>query len=137
MGYQNREPEEDTGSVQTFAVTEPDNADMDVENPDLMVDKQMQGDYNAAEVMAIETAMINAQNEYIKSQKEQKNYPRIDVMVDKNCLISYTGHMVDFDYEGFMEIIDKVLMARIDIEALVNERVKNMPKQQLEQTGYQ
>jgi len=137
MGIVNREAEEDTGAIQTFAVTDPDDPDMLIENPDLTVNKEMPGDYNAAEVMALETVMLNAQKDFIKSQKEQKNYPRIDVMIEKNCLISYTGHMEDFPAEEFQTLVDKTIMARIDIEGLVNERVKNMPKEQFEQTGYQ
>jgi len=113
MGIVNREAEEDTGAIQTFAVTDPDDPDMLIENPDLTVNKEMPGDYNAAEVMALETVMLNAQKDFIKSQKE------------------------DFPAEEFQTLVDKTIMARIDIEGLVNERVKNMPKEQFEQTGYQ
>ena len=137
MPYTNREPEEDTGSVQTLRVTEPDTADVDVENPDIHIDKEMPVDYNAAEVMAVETAWINAQNEFIKQQKEQKNYPRIDVMIDKNCLISYTGHMADFPAEEFQLLVDKAIMARIDLDRLWNERIIKGPREMLGITGYQ
>ena len=137
MGIENREPEEDTGAIQTFSVTGPDDSDMELENPDVQTGREMTGDFNAAEVMAMETAWMNAAKEYERQQKEQKNYPRIDVMIEKNCLVSYTGHMEDFPTETFQEIIDKVVVARLDIEQLINERVKNMPKDSFEQSGYQ
>lgn len=137
MAYDNREPKEDTGAVQTFNVTAPDDADIDLVTPDLEVKKEMEVDYEAAEVMALETAMINAQNEFVKSQKEQKNYPRIDVMVDKNCLISYTGHMEDFPAEEFQLLVDKTIMARIDLDCLWNERVIKGPREPLAPMGYQ
>ena len=136
LPYGPREPEEDTGAIQTFAVTPPDDGDIDIENPDVETSKEMLVDFNAAQAIAMETAWLNAASEFQKQQKEQKNYPRIDVMVDKNCLVSYTGHMEDFPANDFQEIIDKVIVARIDIEQIVNERVKHMPRDKYEQTGY-
>lgn len=136
MTYENREAEEDTGAIQTFKVKD-DNPDIDVENPDVLNMREMENDYQAAEIIAIETAWMNATNEYAKTQKEQKNYPRIDLMVDKNCLISYTGHMADFPAEDFQMMIDKVIMARIDLDRLWNERIIKGPREVPGITGYQ
>ena len=136
MTYENREAEEDTGAIQTFKVKD-DNPDIDVENPDVVNAREMENDYQAAEIIAIETAWMNATNEYAKTQKEQKNYPRIDLMVDKNCLISYTGHMVDFPAEEFQMMVDKVIMARLDLENIINERARDAPHPVYEQSGYQ
>ena len=137
MTYEAREPDEDTGVIQTFNVTGDSDPDADLENPDMTVSKEIPADYNAAELMAAETAWLNVQNEFVKSQKEQKNYPRIDVMVDKNCLISYTGHMEDFPADEFQDLVDKAIVARIDLDRLWNERIINGPRPAFEQSGYQ
>jgi hypothetical protein len=56
-----------------------------------------------------------AKDFYDSRQNTEKNYPRIEVLVDTNCLVAYTGPMEYFDKGYFLDIIREMVEGRLEI----------------------
>ena len=56
-----------------------------------------------------------AKDFYEARHNTEKNYPRIEVLVDTNCLVAYTGPMDTFDKGYFLDIIREMIDGRLAI----------------------
>jgi hypothetical protein len=89
------------------------------ENPD--IDAKQSAQYDGVRFKALERAVaMLAQSFYEYRERAAEsgvtNYPRIEVLVDTNCLVTFTGPLDEFDKEYFLTVLDMTIEGRLGIE---------------------
>jgi hypothetical protein len=87
-------------------------------------------DIHPMERMSEETvaAFIEHQNEMAR---KNGSWPRVETLIDKNCLVTFTGPMEFFDVAAFQGIIQQVVDARQKLEFIRAEAIKHLPKDRM------
>jgi hypothetical protein len=77
-------------------------------------------------VVAIEQAMLGLAIEMAELRKEvmqetaagRRTYPRLELLIDSNCLISFTGPLADFDQDYFKGLVSDLVAARMSLDII-------------------
>lgn len=118
----NQVPDEQQSGVDTFLLMGEDEDSVTV-NPDMTAN--IAEDRDGVRLVAIEKAVSQLAFEFYKSRESNKsgpiNYPRVEVLVDTNCLITYTGPIEKFDRDYFRQLLDQTINGRLALEDRKNE----------------
>jgi hypothetical protein len=89
------------------------------EAPDIEANQSAEAD--GVRIKALERAMAALAQRFYQFRADaadegSRNYPRIEVLVDTNCLITFTGPMNTFDKNYFMALLDTTIEGRLALE---------------------
>jgi len=126
-----RNGEEQQYSVEEVAV--PAQTEIGVAEPDICMGTIPA---NGTEIQAIALSVMELGQAFDQlrtlygrlAEESRKNYPRIEVLVHKNCLITYTGPMNDFDEEWFESLVQQAIDGRKEIAGIEPVPVEPRPE---------
>lgn len=89
-----------------------------------------QKDYNGVKLEAIEKAMYDMAERFeaFRTDTPRGAWPRIEILIDNNCLVTYTGPMEHFDKPYFMELLQETIAGRLDLTKTMGEAMKGVAK---------
>jgi len=89
-----------------------------------------QKDYTGVKLEAIEKAMFDMAQRFesFRTETPRGAWPRIEILIDSNCLVTYTGPMEQFDKPYFMELLQETIAGRLDMTKTMGEAMKGVAK---------
>lgn len=88
-------------------------------------------DFNGVRLEAIEKAMYSLVEGFdaFRHETTKGAWPRVEILIDSNCLVTFTGPMDKFDKEYFMSLVQETIAGRIDLTKAQGEAMRNAPKE--------
>lgn len=118
----NQVSEGQQNSVDIFLLKD-DNEGVAHHSPDIEAD--ITKDQNGVRFEVLENMVGELAVAFYKHREADKagpiNYPRVEVLVDKNCLLTYTGPIEDFDQGYFQSLLDQTIRGRLEMDDNVDD----------------
>jgi len=112
--YRNQVPSEQQHSVDELMLFGNDEQ-VHRENPD--IEAGIPEEQDGVRFVALEKAVGELAYEFYKhradANKGPVNHPRIEVLVDTNCLLTFTGPLEHFDKEYFQNLLSQTIEGRL------------------------